>query len=103
MDRWNLSARAAAAVAIAIAAGAVGAAQKAAHKKEAPAEPEAVTAPTPGNTMGYGIKLGGFFTEQHKQAAKRSFAQYFAKHKECPKDMERQGKTCRALVQGHYW
>jgi Ni/Co efflux regulator RcnB len=53
--------------------------------------------------MGYGVKLGAFFTDQHKEAARKSFAQYFAKTKECPKDMERKGKTCRALVQGHYW
>lgn len=55
------------------------------------------------NTAGYGVKLGGFFTEKHKEAAKKSYAQHFAKTKECPKDMERKGKTCRALVQGHYW
>jgi Ni/Co efflux regulator RcnB len=97
MNRWKLSARAAALVVIATAAAASGAAQKAAEQQEPAA------APTPGNTMGYGVKLGGFFTEQHKQVARRSFAQYYAKNKTCPKDMERQGKTCRALVQGHYW
>jgi Ni/Co efflux regulator RcnB len=60
-------------------------------------------APAPGNTMGYGVRMGGFFTDQHKQVAKRSFSQHFAKAKTCPKDMERDGKTCRALVKGHYW
>lgn len=57
----------------------------------------------PATAAGYGVKLGGFFTEKQKEAAKKSFAQHFAKTKECPKDMERKGKTCRALVQGHYW
>jgi len=57
----------------------------------------------PAQASGYGVKLGGFFSEQDKEAAKKSFAQHFAKTKECPKDMERKGKTCRALVQGHYW
>jgi Ni/Co efflux regulator RcnB len=106
MDRWKLSARVTAAVVIATAACASGAAQKAAkHGNPAPAaEQEApAAAPTPGNTMGYGVRLGAFFTDQHKQAAKRSFAQYWAKNKACPKDMEREGKTCRAQVKGHYW
>jgi Ni/Co efflux regulator RcnB len=60
-------------------------------------------AASPAATSGYGVKLGGFFSEQDKEAAKKSFEQHFAKAKECPKDMERKGKTCRALVQGHYW
>jgi Ni/Co efflux regulator RcnB len=106
MIRWKLSARIAALVVIATAAGASGAAQKAAkHKEAAPAaeQQEPVAAPAPATSMGYGVRLGGFFTDQHKQVAKRSFAQYYAKNKTCPKDMERQGKTCKALVQGHYW
>lgn len=64
---------------------------------------ESVAAPPAANTSGYGVKLGGFFTDQNKDAAKKSFAQHYARNKECPKDMERQGKTCHALVQGHYW
>ncbi|HUR89036.1 MAG TPA: hypothetical protein VMZ74_08115 [Ramlibacter sp.] len=104
MERWQYSARVIAAVAIAAFAGAAGAAQKAAKDKEAaPAAEQEQAAPAPGKTMGYGVKLGGFFTEQHKQVAKRSFAQHFAKTKTCPKDMDREGKTCRALVKGHYW
>jgi len=103
MDRWQYPVRVLAAVAIAAFAGAAGAAQKAAHKEAAPPPQEQAEAPSPGNAMGYGVKLGGFFNDKHKQAAKRSFAQYYAKNKTCPKDMERQGKTCRAVVQGHYW
>ncbi|MEJ6023973.1 hypothetical protein [Ramlibacter sp. PS4R-6] len=100
MDGWKFSARGLAFALIAALAGASGAAQKAAEKK---AEQEPQAAPAPGNTMGYGVKLGGFFTDQHKAAAKRSFAQHFAKAKTCPKDMDREGKTCRAQVKGHYW
>jgi Ni/Co efflux regulator RcnB len=101
MDRWKFPARSLAFALIAAMASASGAAQKAAEKK---AEPEAEQpASAAGKSMGYGVKLGGFFTDQHKSAAKRSFAQYFAKTKTCPKDMEREGKTCRAQVKGHYW
>lgn len=104
MDRWNLSARVFAAVAIAAATGASGAAQKAAAPQAAEAAAPAAQSPAPSQkAMGYGVKLGGYFTEQNKDAVKKSFQQHFAKNKTCPKDMERQGKTCRALVQGHYW
>lgn len=102
MDRLQSSVSVVAAVAIAAFAGASGAAQKAANKEAAP-PPAAQPAAPATNTMGYGVKLGGFFTDQHKDTAKRSFAQYYAKNKNCPTDMERQGKTCRAVVQGHYW
>src|SRR6478752_7629288 len=100
MECRKFPARALAFAVIAAMAGASGAAQKAAEKKT---EAEPPAAPAPGNTMGYGVKLGGFFTDKHKVAAKHSFAKHFAKTKECPKDMEREGKTCRALVKGHYW
>ena len=104
MNLRKLSARCIAAVAIATAAGAGGAAQKAAEQKPSPAQqPEAAAQPAPGNTMGYGVRLGGFFTDQHKQVAKRSFQQHFARAKSCPEDMQREGKMCRALVKGSYW
>jgi Ni/Co efflux regulator RcnB len=105
MDRTKYTARALAFALIAAMAGASGAAQKAAdNKAEHKAEQEAPqAAPTPGTTMGYGVKLGGFFNDKHKAAVKRSYSKHFAKTKECPKDMEREGKTCRALVKGHYW
>jgi Ni/Co efflux regulator RcnB len=107
MDHRMLNARGLAFALIAASAmmaNASGAAQKAAEKKvEKPAQESPQAAPTPGNTMGYGVKLGGFFDDKHKAAAKRSFAQHFARNKSCPKDMEREGKTCRALVKGHYW
>lgn len=103
MNRWKLSARCIAAVTIASAAAAGGAAQKAAEPKAAPAQQAEPPAPAGTGTMGYGVRLGGFFTDQHKQAAQRSFQQHFAKAKTCPKDMQREGKTCRALVKGSYW
>jgi len=109
MNRWKLSARLAATVAIATAAAAGGAAQKAAEQKAAPAQQSGApqqsegAAAAPGGTMGYGVRMGGFFNDQHKQIATRSFQQHFAKAKTCPKDMQREGKTCRALVKGSYW
>lgn len=104
MDRLKMPARALAFAVVAAMAGASGAAQKAADPKATGSKPAAQeAAPTPGTTMGYGVKLGGFFNEQHKAAARRSFAQHFARTKDCPKDMQREGKTCRALVKGHYW
>ena len=103
MSPCKLSMRLVALAAFACLASAGSAAQK--HGAPAAQQParDEQAAPTPGQTVGYGVKLGGFFNEKHKDAAKRSFAQHFAKTKECPKDMERKGKTCRALVQGHYW
>ena len=107
MDGWKVPARVAAALAIAVLACSAGAAQKApkeGNKKDAaPAAQQQQAAPASGASMGYGVKLGGFFTDQQEQAAKRAFEQHFAKSKTCPEDMERKGKTCRALVQGHYW
>lgn len=98
MSPRTLSMRLAALAAFALAAATCGAAQQ-----QPKAQEDQQAAPSPGQTVGYGVKLGGFFNDKHKEAAKRSFAQHYAKVKECPKDMERKGKTCRALVQGHYW
>ena len=97
MDRRKFSARVTALAAMAAFACASGAAQKAANEQEQAAPSAAAKA------MGYGVRIGGFFTPQHKDVAKKSYAQYWAKNKTCPKDMEREGKTCRALVKGHYW
>jgi Ni/Co efflux regulator RcnB len=87
----------------ALAAFAIAAATCQAAKPQPKQEEQPQAAPAPAQTSGYGVKLGGFFNDKHKDAVKRSFAQHYAKTKECPKDMERKGKTCRALVQGHYW
>lgn len=75
-----------------------------AAQKQAPvAAPAAPVAPAePGKTMGYGVKLGGYFTDEHKLVAKKYYARY-AKGKECPEGMEREGKTCKQPVDGRYW
>lgn len=99
MSPWKRSLRLA--VLAAAAWAAVGSQAATGQQPSAPAQSSA--SPTPANTAGYGVKLGAYFTEEHKAAAKKSFAQHYAKAKDCPKDMERKGKTCRALVQGHYW
>ena len=74
----------------------------------APAFAAAAPAPTeqaaaPGNQANYGVKLGGFFSEEHKKAARKAFTQRYAKGKECPAGMERSAKGCAAPVQGRYW
>lgn len=104
MNRWKLCARSIAAAVVASAAAASGAAEKAADEKPAEA-PQAEAPAGSGNAMGYGVRLGGFFTDQQEQVAKRAFQQHFAKAKTCPKDMQREGKgkPCRALVKGSYW
>lgn len=76
-----------------------------AHPAKSAAAPEAPAAPAPSNgVMGYGVKLGGFFNDQHKQVARKYFQRY-AKGKECPQGMEREapGKTCKPPVEGRYW
>lgn len=70
------------------------------HRKAEP-EPTPTPAPSTGVT-GYGVKLGGFFNAQHKQAARKYFQRY-AKGKECPEGMEREGKQCKPPVAGRYW
>ncbi len=61
-------------------------------------------APTPSaGVMGYGVKIGGFFNEQHKQVARKYFVQRYAKAKDCPDGLERAGKICKAPVEGKYW
>lgn len=100
MKIWKHPARWAAVAMIAAGSTCAMAAQKHAN----PATPQASAAqPTPGNTMGYGVKLGGFFTDQHRQTAKKWFAQRYAKSKDCPEGMERSGKTCKPPVEGRYW
>src|SRR3954471_4593680 len=53
---------------------------------------------TPGGQASYGIKLGAFFTQQHREAARRYFAQHYAKGKECPPGMERGRTGCAPPV-----
>jgi hypothetical protein len=84
-----------------LAAGPASAAKPVA-KAPAPSE-QVAAAPPPGTQANYGVKLGGFFTEQHKKAARTAFAQRYAKGKDCPAGMERGAKGCAAPVEGRYW
>ncbi len=91
--------RAASAMAIALAVGTGGAIAAQKQARPAPAvEAQAESA----KTSGYGVKLGGYFTEEHKLVARRYFAQY-AKGKDCPEGMQRAGKACKSPVDGRYW
>jgi Ni/Co efflux regulator RcnB len=74
----------------------------AASGKAKPAEPAAEAVP-PGGQASYGVKLGAFFTEQHRQATRKYFAQNYAKGKECPPGMERGRNGCAPPVPGRYW
>jgi Ni/Co efflux regulator RcnB len=76
---------------------------KTAAKPAAAAPAPTEQAAAPGNQANYGVKLGGFFTEEHKKAARQAFVQRYAKGKECPAGLERSGKGCAAPVQGRYW
>jgi len=77
-------------------------------QSQKPAQPAASTAsaaqPGTAAAAGYGVKLGGFFTDEQRQIARRYYAQRYAKGKECPEGMERVGKAaCKAPVEGRYW
>ncbi|MBE7939000.1 MULTISPECIES: hypothetical protein [Ramlibacter] len=82
--------------------GLAGGAQAASALHKADTQPpQQAPAPSTGVT-GYGVKLGGFFNAQHKQVA-RKFFQRYAKGKECPEGMEREGHQCKPPVPGRYW
>jgi Ni/Co efflux regulator RcnB len=68
-----------------------------------PAAAPADAQPSAASRMGYGVKLGGFFNDQHKQVARKYFSQRYAKAKDCPQGMEREGKACKTPVAGRYW
>jgi Ni/Co efflux regulator RcnB len=82
-----------------VAAGPAAAAKPAA--KEAPAPVEQPAAPS--GQANYGVKLGAFFNEQHKKAARTAFAQRYGKGKECPTGLERGSKGCAPPVEGRDW
>lgn len=61
---------------------------------------------TPGGEARYGVKLGAFFREEHRKAARRFFTEHYARGKECPPGMERGergSKGCAPPVPGRYW
>lgn len=85
---------------MALSAGPVSAAKPEAKQAQPPAEQAAAA---PAGKASYGVKLGGFFNEQHKKAARTAFAQRYARAKDCPEGMERAGKKCAPPVEGRYW
>ena len=93
----QLALLAACALAAAGPAGAAKPAQKAAQPAAQQAEPAA------GGQTKYGVKLGAFFSEEQKKAARAAFAQRYGKAKDCPAGMERGNKGCAPPVEGRYW
>jgi Ni/Co efflux regulator RcnB len=73
-----------------------------APNKEAP-KPAEEPAAAPAGQAAYGVKLGAFFNEQHKKAARAAFEKRYAKAKDCPEGMERTAKKCAPPVEGRYW
>lgn len=77
------------------------AAAKGAGKEDPKTAEEPAAAPA--GQAAYGVKLGAFFNEQHKKAARAAFEKRYAKAKDCPEGMERTGKKCAPPVEGRYW
>jgi Ni/Co efflux regulator RcnB len=89
--------------AAAIAAGSAFAATTA-RQKQAESPPAPTEQVSPAGQARYGVKLGGFFTDQHKTTARRAFAQRYGRAKDCPEGMERNtSKVCMPPVVGRYW
>jgi Ni/Co efflux regulator RcnB len=85
-----------------VAAGPSWAAKASAKEAPKPAE-EPAAAAAPAGQAAYGVKLGAFFNDEHKKAARAAFEKRYAKAKDCPEGMERTGKKCAAPVEGRYW
>ncbi|MDP3856377.1 MAG: hypothetical protein Q8Q73_01300 [Stagnimonas sp.] len=84
-----------------VAAGPASAAK--ASEKPAPVTPEQSASAPPGQAA-YGVKLGAFFKEEHKKAARAAFEKRYARAKDCPEGMERNAaKKCAPPVEGRYW
>lgn len=50
-----------------------------------------------------GVKIGKFFNEQQKQAARKVFSQKYAKAPQCPAGMAVKGKSCGSPWDQRYW
>jgi Ni/Co efflux regulator RcnB len=87
--------------AVLLAAGTSLAANKPAKQEAAPPAPAAQ--PASAGQASYGVKLGAFFNDQQKQAARRAFLQKYAKAKECPPGMEKGKKGCESPWDARYW
>ena len=57
----------------------------------------------PATQSDFGVKIGKFFNEQQKQAARKVFTQKYAKGKECPEGMAQKGKSCASPWDQRYW
>ena len=69
-----------------------------------PAEAAAPAAqPASAGQASYGVKIGAFFNDQQKQAARRAFLQKYAKAKECPPGLEKGKKGCESPWDARYW
>jgi hypothetical protein len=80
------------------------------RQKKAPAKPapvaEAPEAPAgEGAQAAYGVKIGKFFSEQQKEAARKAFAQKYAKAKECLPGMQKKTAKgeCDSPWDTRYW
>lgn len=90
---------------LALAVGSLLAAASAAGAQPAPKaarEPTEQPAAAAGKAS-YGVKLGAFFSEEHKKAARSAFEKRYARAKDCPEGLERSGKKCVPPVEGRYW
>ncbi|HSH90529.1 MAG TPA: RcnB family protein [Ramlibacter sp.] len=65
----------------------------------------AQTAPAGEGEAAYGVKIGKFFSEQQKEAARRAFAQKYAKAKECLPGMQKKTPKgeCDSPWDTRYW
>lgn len=86
-----------------VALAAAGPAAAAKQEAKTPQPPADQPAAAPAGKAAYGVKFGGFFSEQHKKAARAAFAQRYARAKDCPEGMERTAKKCAPPVEGRYW
>ena len=55
---------------------------------------QAPSAPAAAAQTGYGVKIGKFFSEQEKKAARKVFSQKYAKASSCPEGLTPKGKAC---------
>ena len=63
----------------------------------------AQTSSTPAAQAGYGVKIGKFFSEQEKNAARKVFSQKYAKAAQCPEGLTQKGKACASPWDQRYW
>ncbi len=63
---------------------------------QAPASAQAAPA-------GYGVKIGKFFSDQEKAAARKVFSQKYAKAPQCPEGLTLKGKSCASPWDQRYW